>query len=124
MLRLSELNCEEIYNLYPMITNFRLSIDDRELSGEEKAVCEKTVQDRVHEMIKAIRSETDDTCNLVIEVVSANCYADLYDGADRWLYYILQGEQMEMEREPNISSYGSDRVYALAHAYAYEGIYW
>ncbi|MDE5596539.1 MAG: hypothetical protein K2J04_01755, partial [Lachnospiraceae bacterium] len=79
MLRLSELNCEEIYNLYPMITGFRLSIDDRELSGEEKAGCEKTVQDRVLEMIQEIQSETDDTCNLVLEVVSANCYADLYD---------------------------------------------
>lgn len=117
MLRLSELNCEEIYEQYPMIASFNLSIDDPELSGEEKAVHEKAVQDRVLEMIQAIQSETDDTCNLEVNVVSANGHEDLYDGKKSWRYYILQGKQFEPEGEPNIS-------YSFAHAHAYEGIYW
>ena len=117
MLCLSELNCEEIYNLYPITTSLHLSIDDRELSGEEKAVHEKAVQDKILEMIQAIQRETDDTCNLKVQVVSANGYEDLYDGKKSWRYYILQGKQFEPEGEPNIS-------YAFAHAYAYEGIYW
>lgn len=117
MLRLSELNCEEIYNHYPLYANFHLSIDDRELSGEEKAVHEKAVQGRVLEMIQAIQRETDDTCNLIVQVVSAGAYEDLYDGKKSWRYYILQGKQFEPEGEPNVS-------YSWAHAYAYEGIYW
>ena len=115
MLRLSELNYEEIYNQYPITTDFDLSIDDRELSGEEKAVHEKAVQDRVLEMIQAIQRETDGTCNLIVRVDSANGYESLYDGANEWRYYILQGKQIESEGEAN---------YAIANAYAYEGIYW
>ena len=117
MLRLSALNCEEIYNHYPLKTSFRLSIDDGELSGEEKAVHEKAVLDRVLEMIQAIQSETDGTCNLVVNVASADGDEDLYDGAARWLYYVLQGKQFEPEKD----TYGA---YSFAHAYAYEGIYW
>lgn len=117
MLRLPELDYEEIYKHYPMKARFFLSIDDRELSGEEKAVHEKAVQDRVLEMIQAIQLETDDTCNLIVQVDSANGYEDLYDGARDWRYYILQGKRFEPEGEPNIS-------YCWAHAYAYEGIYW
>ena len=41
MLRLPELNCEEIYSHYPIITSFGLSVGDGELSGEEKEVYEK-----------------------------------------------------------------------------------
>lgn len=117
MLRLSELNCEEIYEHYPMKVCFFLSIDDAEFSGEEKAVHEKAVQGRVLEMIQAIQRETDDTCNLIIQVDSANGHGDMYDGAGDWRYYILQGKQFEPEGEPNVS-------YNFAHAYAYEGIYW
>ena len=116
MLRLSELNYEEIYNHYPLIVTFYFNIDDSELSEEKKAVHEKAVQDRALEMIQAIQSDTDDTCNLMVQVVSANGN-DLYDGTSSWRYYILQGKQFEAEGEP-ISSYG------FAHAYAYEGIYW
>ena len=115
MLRLSGLNYEEIYNQYPITSDFYLSIDDRELSGEEKAVHEKAVQDRGLEMLQAIQRETDGTCNLIVRVDSANGYEDLYDGANEWLYYILQGKQIESEGE----SY-----YAIANAYAYEGVYW
>ena len=117
MLRLSELNCEEIYNHYPLKTSFRLSIDDGELSGEEKAVHEKAVLDRVLEMIQAIQSETDGTCNLVVNVASADGDEDLYDGTHIWLYRVLQGKQFVPEKE----TYGA---YSFAHAYAYEGIYW
>nr|MDE7283595.1 hypothetical protein [Lachnospiraceae bacterium] len=117
LLRLSELNCEEIYNHYPIKTSFHLSIDDIELSGEEKAVHEKVVQERILEMMQAIQSETDNTCNLEVQVVSAHGHEDLYDGAPSWRYYILQGKQFKPEKETNIS-------YDYAHAYAYEGIYW
>lgn len=113
MLRLPELNCEEIYNQYPITTSFYLSIDDQELSGEEKAVHEKAVQDRILEMIQAIQDETDDTCNLEVRVTSAKGYEDLYDGEREWRYRILQGKPIE-----------PDTIYSLAHAHAYEGIYW
>ena len=85
------------------------------MSGEEKAVHEKAVQGRVLEMIQAIQRETDGTCNLIVRVDSANGYEDLYDGAREWRYYILQGKQIESEGESN---------YAIANAYAYEGVYW
>lgn len=117
MLRLSELNYEEIYNHYPIKTSLHLSIDDLELSGDEKEVHEKAVRDRVLEMMQAIQSETSDTCNLEVQVVSANGHEDLYDGKPSWRYYILQGKQFKPGRETNIS-------YDYAHAYAYEGIYW
>lgn len=117
MLRLSELNCEEIYEHYPMIASFDLKIDDGELSGEEKAVRDKAVQDRVLEMIQAIQSETDDACNLEIEVFASKELEGLYDGARSWQYYILQGKQLDPEEDQNVS-------YEFAHAYAYEGIYW
>ena len=117
MLRLWELNCEEIYSQYPIKAFFSLIIYDPELSGEEKTVHEKEVQDRVLEMIQAIQSETKDTCNLRVHVVAANGEEDLYDDARSWQYYILQGKQFEPEGEPNTS-------YEFAHAYAYEGIYW
>ena len=115
MLRLSELNCEEIYNHYPLTARFRLSIDDGELSGEEKAVHEKAVLDSAFEMIQAIQSETDGTCNLVVNVVSADGDEDLYDGTPGWLYYVLQGKQFVPDTYD---------AYSFAHAYAYEGIYW
>lgn len=117
MLHLSELNYEEIYEHYPMKVTFDLSIDGLELSEEEKAVREKAVQDRVLEIIQAIQSETDDTCNLVIQVTSANVHDDLYDGEHTWWYRILQGKQFEPEGKQT-------KNYDYAHAYAYEGIYW
>lgn len=117
MLRLSELNYGEIYEHYPMKVTFDLVIDDLELSGEEKAIREKAVQDRVLEIIQAMQSETGDTCNLEVLVTSANVHEDLYDGAQSWRYCILQGKQFEPEGDQT-------RNYDFAHAYAYEGIYW
>ena len=117
MLRLSELNYEEIYEYYPIKVTFDLIIDDLELSGEEKAVREKAMQDRVFEIIQAMQSETDNTCNLEVLVTSANVHEDLYDGAHSWRYSILQGKQFEPEGDQT-------RNYDFAHAYAYEGIYW
>ncbi|MDE5866825.1 MAG: hypothetical protein K2H31_09535 [Lachnospiraceae bacterium] len=117
MLRLSELNYKEIYDHYPIIAGFHLSIDDGELSGEEKEIHERAVQDRILEMIQAIQSEKDDTCNLRVYVTSADGDEDLYDDARSWRYDILQGKQFESEKDPVGSYY-------FAHAYAYEGIYW
>ncbi len=117
MLRLSELNYEEVYLQFPMKATFFLSIDDKGLSGEEKAVHEKAVQSRVSEMMQEILKDTEYTCNLQVNVNSANGYEDMYDGARDWRYYILQGKQIEPDGEPTIG-------YSWAHAYAYEGIFW
>ena len=63
---------------------FHLSIDDLELTGEKKAVHVKAVQDRILEMIQVIKNETDDTCNLIVLVDSANGHEDIYDGERSW----------------------------------------
>lgn len=115
MLRLPELNYDEAYQQFPMKTKISLSIDDKELSGEEKAVHEEAVKSKVLEMIHEILNDTEHTCNLQVRVNSANGSEDLYDGSRVWQYDILQGKQVELE------GYNS---YNRAHAYLYEGIFW
>ena len=116
MLRLQEADYENIFNLYPIKAGFHLCIDDKSLSGAEKADFEKAVQERAMEMIQAIKQETNDTCNLYIQINSAHGSCDLYDGSRDWRYYILQGEHIQPENTFD----GLDwEIF-----YAYEGIYW
>lgn len=86
MLRLREVDYENIFNCYPVEVSFHLCIDDEALSGAEKEKFEKAVQERVMEMIQAIKQETSDTCNLRIQVNSAHGHCDLYDGSRDWRY--------------------------------------
>ncbi|MDE7250378.1 MAG: hypothetical protein K2N82_10965, partial [Lachnospiraceae bacterium] len=79
MLRLREVDYENIFNCFPVEVRFYLSIDDEALSGAEKENFEEAVRERVMEMIQAIKQETGDTCNLRIQVDSANGHCDLYD---------------------------------------------
>lgn len=116
MLRLQEIDYENIFNYYPVKVGFYLSIDDVALAGVEKAEFEKAVQKRVLEMIQAIKQETNDTCNLRVQVNSANGHCDLYDGSRDWRYFILQGEQIKPENTFDGLEW--------AFFYAYEGIYW
>ena len=116
MLRLQEVDYENIFNCFPVEVRFYLSIDDEALSGAEKADFEKAVQERVVEMIQAIKQETGDTCNLRIQVNSAHGQCDLYDGSRDWRYFILQGEQIKPENTFDGLEW---EIF-----YAYEGIYW
>lgn len=115
MIRLPEINYDEVYNQFPMETSFYFSIDDKELSGEEKAVHEKEIKSRALEMIDEILRDTEDTCNIRVDITSANGYEDLYDGTGEWNYYILQGKQIEFD--------GYDS-FSRAHADLYKGILW
>lgn len=116
MLRLQEVDYEKIFNCYPIEVGFHLSIDDGKLTGEEKEEFEKGVQERVMEMIRLIKQETSDTCNLRIQVNSANGHCDLYDGSRDWRYFILQGEQIIPE---DLFDGFEWQLF-----YTYEGIYW
>lgn len=116
MLRLQEVDYEKIFNCYPIKVGFHLSIDDEKLTGKEKEEFEKGVQERVLEMIQLIKQETSDTCNLRIQVNSANGHCDLYDGSRDWRYFILQGEQIIPEDLFD--------GFEWQFFYAYEGIYW
>ena len=116
MIRLQEVDYENIFNCFPVKVGFYLSMNDRELSGAEKADFEMAVQERVMEMIQEIKKETNDTCNLRIQVNSANGHCDLYDGSRDWRYFILQGERMEPE--------DAFDGFEWQFFYAYEGIYW
>ncbi len=116
MLHLSEVDYEDIFNCFPVKIGFHLSLDDGELTGTEKEEFEKAVEKRVLEMIQSLKQETNDTCNLRIQVCSANGHCDLYDGARDWRYFILQGERI----------YPEDLFdgFEWQLFYTYEGIYW
>lgn len=116
MLRLQEVDYENIFICFPVEVSLHLCIDDETLSGVEKEDFEKAVQERVMEMIQAIKQETGDTCNLRIQVNSAHGQCDLYDGSRDWRYFILQGEQIKLENTFDGLEW---EIF-----YAYEGIYW
>ncbi len=115
MLRLPELSYDKVYQQFPMQTTISLSIDDKELSGEEKAAHEEAVKSKVLDMIHEILKDTEHTCNLQVRVNSAKGYEDLYDGSRVWKYDILQGKQVELE------GYND---YDRACDYLYKGIFW
>lgn len=116
MLRLQEVDYENIFNCFPVKAGFHLCIDDEDLSGAEKEEHERAVQKRVMDMINAVKQETGDTCNLRIQVNSAHGSCDLYDGARDWRYFILQGKQISPE--------DTFDGFEWELFYAYEGIYW
>lgn len=115
MIRFPEINYNEVYNQFPMHTHISLSIDDKELSGEEKAAYEKAVRSRALEMIDKILQDTENTCNFEVYIDSAKGYEDLYDGSRVWGYQFLQGKPIETD-----GYYGFSR----AHADLYKGILW
>ena len=116
LLRLQEVDYDNIFNRFPVEVRFHLSIDDEMLSGAEKEKHERAVQERAEEMIQAIRQETNDACNLRIQICSANGHCDLYDGSRDWRYFILQGKQIKPENTFDGLEW---EIF-----YAYEGIYW
>lgn len=114
MIHLWELDYEQIFKDFPVKVSLHLSIDDLELSGEEKAEFERAVKEKTLQMIDEIKKESGNTCNLVVNICCAQGKEKLYDGESNWYYYILQGEPFETGNE----SYDEKLVES------YEGFFW
>lgn len=115
MLHLAEADYENMFDRFPIEVSLHLRMNSASLSGTEKTVFQKAVQERVLEMIQAFRQDTHNTCNLRI-CVDSNDHCGLYDGSGSWHYYVLQGEPINA-----LPDYDD---YEWKFFYSYEGIYW
>lgn len=114
MIHLWELDYEQIFRDFPVKVSLHLSIDDLELSGEEKAEFERAVKEKTLQMIEEIKEESGYTCNLVVSICCSQGKEKLYDGESDWYYYILQGEPFET----------GNGNYDWKLFESYEGLFW
>lgn len=114
MIHLWELDYEQIFRDFPVKVSLHLSIDDLELSGEEKAEFERAVKEKTLQMIEEIKEESGYTCNLVVSICCSQGKEKLYDGENDWYYYILQGEPFET----------GNGNYDWKLFESYEGLFW
>lgn len=113
MIHLWELDYQQIFRDFPMYVSLHLSIDDEELTGDEKAELEEAVREKVLQMMEEVKEESDYTCNLTVQVCCAQGKEKLYDGESNWWYYLIQGETPE-----------AGRSYEWGLFDSYAGVFW
>lgn len=114
ILPLYQLSMEKLCQKFPLHIRMDMSLNDEELTGKDKEAFEKSVEEKILQMVNEINEESGNRCCLSVRVNSANGKNKLYDGKKSWTYCFTQGKESELS--------GFDFDYEVF--YSYEGIYW
>lgn len=112
---LSETCTTNAFSLYPIVFNVLITLDDEQYGAAEKETVEEEAKKRVKELIWKIAEETGDDMNLSIVLQCNGAESTFYDGAIRWSWDFIRGEQQ------NILDYYSYRTEITR---AYIGSFW